>query len=185
LPSRTIYPSIPDPGNTLATIVPCLLAIKQTLQMIIINAQSPNPNYTPSSAAQIFVTRDDLQGGGVVGEQGPAGPQGPPGEGIVEAPVDVNTYGRHDLAWTKVFPLDCSQNLQPAPGNQFTIQVMGGTYAGVVAKDATYQGWALALGTIDTPARQQFAILNPSGQPVLWIDSSGVVHVNAPIVVGP
>jgi hypothetical protein len=75
--------------------------------------------------------------------------------------------------------------LQPAPGNQFTIQVMGGTYAGVVAKDATYQGWALALGTIDTPARQQFAILNPSGQPVLWIDSSGVIHVNAPIVVGP
>lgn len=57
---RTIYPSIPDPGNTLATIIPCLAAIKQTLQMIIINAQEPNPNYTPSSAAQIFVTKGDL-----------------------------------------------------------------------------------------------------------------------------
>jgi hypothetical protein len=81
--------------------------------------------------------------------------------------------------------LDCSQNLQPASGNQFTIQVFSGTFAGIVAKDPTYQGWAIALGTIDTPPTQQFAILNPSGRPVLWIDSSGVVHVTAPIVVGP
>lgn len=58
---RTIYPSIPDPGNTVATIVPCLVAIKQTLQMIIINAQDPNPNYTPSSAAQIFVTKGQIE----------------------------------------------------------------------------------------------------------------------------
>lgn len=63
--ARTIYPSIPDPGNTLATIVPCLNAIKQTLQMIIINAQTPNPNYTPSSAAQVFVTNARLQQLGV------------------------------------------------------------------------------------------------------------------------
>jgi hypothetical protein len=42
-------------------MVPCLLAIKQTLQMIIINAQEPNPNYTPSSAAQVFVTNAALQ----------------------------------------------------------------------------------------------------------------------------
>jgi hypothetical protein len=65
LPSRTIYPSIPDPGNTLQTIIPCLIAMKQTLQMIIINAQNPNPNYTPSSAAQIFVTNAKLQQLGV------------------------------------------------------------------------------------------------------------------------
>ena len=57
---KTIYPSIPDPGNTIATMIPCLVAIKQTLQMIIINAQDPNPNYTPSSAAQIFVTKKQL-----------------------------------------------------------------------------------------------------------------------------
>lgn len=62
---RTIYPSIPDPGNTLATIVPCLVAMKQTLQMIIINAQNPNPNYTPSSAAQVFVTNARLSQLGV------------------------------------------------------------------------------------------------------------------------
>lgn len=59
-PPPTIYPSIPDPGNTPATMVPCLLAIKQTLQMIILNSQSPSPNYTPSSAAQIFVTKGQL-----------------------------------------------------------------------------------------------------------------------------
>lgn len=57
---QTIYPSIPDPGNTIGTIVPCLLAIKQTLQMIILNSQAPSPNYTPSSAAQIFVTKGQL-----------------------------------------------------------------------------------------------------------------------------
>lgn len=71
--SKTIYPSIPDPGSTLATIIPCLSAIKQTLQMIIINAQSPNPNYTPSSAAQIFVTNSRLSQLGVKG----AGVQSP------------------------------------------------------------------------------------------------------------
>lgn len=56
----SIYPSIPDPGNTIATMVPCLLAIKQTLQLIILNAQSPHSTYTPSSAAQIFVTKGQL-----------------------------------------------------------------------------------------------------------------------------
>jgi hypothetical protein len=58
--SRSIYPSIPDPGNTLDTIVPSLLAVKQTLTMIILNSKKPNPNYTPSSAAQTFITTADL-----------------------------------------------------------------------------------------------------------------------------
>jgi len=57
---KTIYPSIPDPGNTVQTIVPCLIAMKQVLQLILMNAQDPNPNYTPSSASQIFVTQGQL-----------------------------------------------------------------------------------------------------------------------------
>ena len=60
MPSRSIYPSIPDPGNTVETMAPALLAIKQTLTMIILNSQSPSKNYTPSSAAQIFATQGQL-----------------------------------------------------------------------------------------------------------------------------
>jgi len=60
MPPRTIYPSIPDPGNSLDTIVPALTAMRQTLQMIIINSQAPNRNYAPSSAAQVFVTQNTL-----------------------------------------------------------------------------------------------------------------------------
>jgi hypothetical protein len=183
---RTIYPSIPDPGNTLQTITACLSAVKQTLQMIIINAQNPNPNYTPSSAAQVFVTHDQLSALGLVGKQGPPGPPGPAGSGVPEAPNDVNTYGRHDLTWIKVLPLDGSQNFQPAL-NVFNIQVAGNVYAGVMARDASNnQGWSIALGTPNIgSSSQQFLILNPSGTPVLWVGSDGVVHVNSPIVVGP
>jgi hypothetical protein len=65
--NKSIYPSIPDPGSSIGTIVPCLLAMKQTLQMIILNAQVPNPNYAPSSAAQIFVTNERLKILGVKG----------------------------------------------------------------------------------------------------------------------
>jgi hypothetical protein len=159
--------------------------MKQTLQMIIINAQNPNPNYTPSSAAQVFVTHDQLNAMGLVGEQGPPGPPGPAGSGVPEAPNDVNTYGRFDLTWKPVLPLDGSQNLQPT-NNVLNIQVAANAYAGVMVRDpSNNQGWGIALGNLGVGAAQQFIILNPSGQPVLWIGSDGVVHVNAPIVVGP
>lgn len=35
-------------------------AVRQTLTMIIINAQKPSHNFTPSSAAQVFVTKQEL-----------------------------------------------------------------------------------------------------------------------------
>lgn len=57
---QTIYPSIPDPGTSLTTIIPCLTAIKQTLTMIILNSQAPSSTYAPSSAAQTFVTQGQL-----------------------------------------------------------------------------------------------------------------------------
>jgi hypothetical protein len=60
MPSRSIYPSIPAPGNSLQSMGPCLEAVRQALNMIIINAQEPNTNFAPSSAAQIFVTKRDL-----------------------------------------------------------------------------------------------------------------------------
>lgn len=41
-------------------------AIRQTATMIIINAQNPSPNYTPSSAAQIFITNAQLERLGVI-----------------------------------------------------------------------------------------------------------------------
>jgi hypothetical protein len=41
--------------------------MKQCLQMIIINAQTPNSNWAPSSAAQIFVTNERLTQLGVKG----------------------------------------------------------------------------------------------------------------------
>lgn len=99
---KTIYPSIPAPGNDAPSMRATLDAMRQTLTMITMNAQAPSPNFTPSTASQIFVTKEDLKASGVVGAQGPAGPQGPPGPGIAEAPNDVNTYGRHALTWQPV-----------------------------------------------------------------------------------
>ena len=101
---KTIYPSIPSPGNDAASQRATLDAMRQTLTMITMNAQNPNPNFAPSSAAQIFVTKDELKASGVVGDQGPAGPQGPPGPGIAEAPNDTNIYGRHAISWQPVLP---------------------------------------------------------------------------------
>lgn len=99
---KSIYPSIPAPGNDMPSMRATLDAMRQSLTMITMNAQAPSANFAPSSAAQIFVTKDELKASGVVGAQGPAGPQGPPGPGIAEAPNDTNIYGRHNLTWQPV-----------------------------------------------------------------------------------
>jgi hypothetical protein len=111
---KSIYPSIPSPGNDMPSIRATLDAMRQTMTMITMNAQNPNPNFAPSTAAQIFVTKDELKSTGVVGSQGPAGPQGPPGPGIAEAPNDANTYGRHGLTWQPVL-LAASPVFNPLP----------------------------------------------------------------------
>jgi hypothetical protein len=113
---KSIYPSIPSPGNDPASQRATLDAVRQTLTMITMNAQNPNPNFAPSTAAQIFVTKDELKSTGVVGSQGPAGPQGPPGPGIAEAPNDTNTYGRHGLTWQPVL-LAANPVFNPLPVN--------------------------------------------------------------------
>jgi hypothetical protein len=90
--SQSIYPSIPAPGNDLPGIQASLTAMRQTLTLLISNAQHPNSKYSPSSAAQQFLTQGDLgkpggaapTGGGVIvsntpGPKGPPGPPGPPG----------------------------------------------------------------------------------------------------------
>lgn len=179
---KTIYPSIPAPGNDQASLRATVDAMRQSLTMIIMNAQNPNPNFTPSSASQIFVTQDQLKAGGFVGATGPTGPQGPPGPGIAEAPNDVNTYGRHSLAWKPVLPADGSQ---PMTGN-LLIQMAATAYAGIQVQDPSGNpGWGLVLGNAGTNTARQAGIINPAGQLVLWIDSSNVVHVLNPIVVGP
>ena len=96
---KSIYPSIPSPGNDMPSIRASLDAMRQTLTMVIMNAQNPSSNFAPSSAAQVFVTQDQLKATGVVGATGPAGPQGPAGPGIAEAPNDVHYYARHALTW--------------------------------------------------------------------------------------
>ena len=102
MPGKSIYPSIPAPGNDMPSIRATLDAMRQSMSMITMNAQHPNPNFSPSAAAQVFVTRDELKASGVVGQQGPAGPRGAPGAGIAEAPNDTNTYGRHQLGWVPI-----------------------------------------------------------------------------------
>jgi hypothetical protein len=182
---KTIYPSIPSPGNDLPSMRATLDAMRQSLTMITMNAQNPNPNFTPSTAAQIFVTQDQLKSTGVVGAQGPAGPQGPPGPGVAEAPNDTNFYARHALTWQPVLPIDCSVNLIPTLG-ALNIQVAATSYAGIAARDPSNAiGWHIALGNAGVSGAQQFVILSPSSVPVLWIGADGVIHVNAPIVVGP
>ena len=115
--SKSIYPSIPAPGNDQASMRASLDAMRQTLTMVIMNAQNANPNFAPSSAAQVFVTKDELKSTGIVGPPGPVGQQGPPGPGIVEAPNDTNTYGRHALTWTSVLAADATANFDTLPIN--------------------------------------------------------------------
>lgn len=178
---KSIYPSIPAPGNDAPSMRATLDAVRQTLTMITMNAQNPNPNFAPSSASQVFVTKDELKSTGVVGAQGPAGPQGPPGPGVAEAPNDVNFYGRHGLTWQPVFPLDGSQ-----PMTNGITQRVSGPYGGIVTQNpAGAAGWSLWIGTSAANLTQQFIIINPAGTPILWIGADGVIHVNAPIVVGP
>src|SRR6516225_6663568 len=103
--AKSIYPSIPMPGADLSTIIPAIESMRQTINLIILNGLFPNPNYTPSETAQVFVTYAALTKTGVVGPPGPQGPQGPPGaSGVPEAPNDANTYGRHALTWQIIPP---------------------------------------------------------------------------------
>jgi hypothetical protein len=91
--------------------------MRQTMTMIIMNAQKPSSTFQPSSSAQVFVTQDQLKASGVVGDTGPAGPQGPPGPGIAEAPSDTNTYGRHAIAWLPVLTADNNAQFDTLPTN--------------------------------------------------------------------
>ena len=100
--SKSIYPSIPSPGATPESQRATLDAMRQTLTMVIMNAQKPNANYSASSASQVFITKEDLKASGVVGPPGPPGAPGAPGSGVPEAPNDVNTYGRHALTWQPI-----------------------------------------------------------------------------------
>ncbi len=59
--SKSIYPSPPAPGTTPESMRATLDALRQSVQMIIINAQAPSANYAPSSAAQVFVTHAQLE----------------------------------------------------------------------------------------------------------------------------
>jgi hypothetical protein len=58
--SKSIYPSIPSPGDSSESMRATLDAVRQTLTMLIMNAQNPSSNFTPSSAAQVFVTNAQL-----------------------------------------------------------------------------------------------------------------------------
>ena len=91
--------------------------MRQTMTMVILNAQKPNANFSPTSASQVFVTQDQLKAGGLVGDTGPPGPQGPPGPGIAEAPSDSNTYGRHALAWLPTLTADNNAQFDTLPTN--------------------------------------------------------------------
>jgi hypothetical protein len=99
---KSIYPSIPAPGSDSASLLATVAALRQTVTLVIMNAQNPNPNYSPSAASQVFATKADLAASGVVGPTGATGAPGPPGPGIAEAPSDINTYGRQALTWQPV-----------------------------------------------------------------------------------
>jgi hypothetical protein len=125
--ARSIYPSIPMPGAALATIAPAVEALRQTVNLIILNGLSPNQNYTPSETAQVFVTYAALTKTGIVGPRGPAGPQGPAGTpGIAEAPNDVNIYGRHALAWQSLSLPEAMTSLATPPASTSTAYQMLG-----------------------------------------------------------
>jgi hypothetical protein len=134
--SKSIYPSIPAPGTTPESQRATLNALRQSMTMIVMNAQAPSPNFTPSSASQVFVTKDELKASGVQGDRGPAGPQGPPGPGIAEAPNDANVYGRHALAWQAI-STSGGGGIADAPADGTTYARNNSTWVHITETDIT------------------------------------------------
>jgi hypothetical protein len=75
------YPSIPVPTNTIASMYAAMLQMRQTIQLLIVNAQAPS-QATLEQASQIFATSTDFQAlstAVAAGAPGPQGPRGPAG----------------------------------------------------------------------------------------------------------
>ena len=120
----TIYPSLPLPTNTMQSMYSVMLAMRQTIELLIVNAQAPSQP-TLTQATQIFATKEAVAGIGTIqGIQGPAGPPGntgPAGPSAVsanagnmarlgtdnlilvpDAPLNTTTYGRSNGSWIAV-----------------------------------------------------------------------------------
>jgi hypothetical protein len=168
---KSIYPSIPMPGADLSTVLPAVEAMRQTINLIILNGLSPNPNYTPSESAQVFVTYAALTNLGIVGPPGPIGPQGPPGtSGVPEAPNDVNLYARHALAWQSLGPTTVPE--APNDANIYGRHALGWqslttqanmvtTAAPAVSASTTYV--MMGLGLVITPLDGTRMVLSVDG----------------------
>ena len=103
--AKSIYPAFPLPATICRASQATLGAMRQTMNMMILNAQNPNPNFAPSSAAQVFVTHDQLQSLGVVnksprramynrvGSAGTAGVEGPKDRGPAGSPGATGPAG--------------------------------------------------------------------------------------------
>ncbi len=114
--SKSIYPSIPAAGTDTASMRATVDAMRQTLTMMIMNAQNPNPNFAPSAASQVFVTYDALNKMKVTGTPGPKGDKGDQGlpgpagpSGFPDAPADGNIYGRYNSTWGMVLSATMAQ----------------------------------------------------------------------------
>jgi hypothetical protein len=135
--SKSIYPSIPAAGNTIESVRASLDAVRQTLNMLIINAQNPNPNFTPSSAAQVFLTKDTAPKGGG-GADLSANMQNMIGLGTdgglftLDAPTDGQYYARQGGQWV-------------------VIPVSGGGGGGVSASSIPQPSTVLPLPNIQPP----------------------------------
>jgi hypothetical protein len=89
MPSNSPYPSIPVPTNTVVSMYNAMLTMRQTIQLLIVNAQTPS-GPTLEAASQIFAKSSALESiTGTVGPPGPPGvqgaqgPAGPPGPGTI------------------------------------------------------------------------------------------------------
>lgn len=120
----TIYPSLPLPTNTVQSMYSVMLAMRQTIELLIVNAQAPS-QATLTIASQTFATKESVAGIGTIqGIQGPAGPPGNTGPAgpsevstnsgnmaklgtdnlilVPDAPANSTTYGRNNNAWLAV-----------------------------------------------------------------------------------
>jgi hypothetical protein len=115
----TKFPSIPIPSADIPSMYQAVSAIRQTVQLLIVNQQQPSQP-TLTKAAQIFATTAHVAQSinentgppgpagaqGPSGPQGPAGPAGPPGSdsggGLADAPSNGAYYGRVNASWGAV-----------------------------------------------------------------------------------
>jgi hypothetical protein len=156
MPSNSPYITIPDPGATLPSIAAAVAALKQAVNILIVNSQgvAKSSNLQGASIFALQETIKNIPTGppGLPGPEGPIGPVGPPS--FPDAPIDGGYYGRVNATWGAVLPLTGGVITGPTyfqGSNLIGLYATSGNQRGILGGTGTSPGavswrWQLQLG---------------------------------------